>query len=276
MTDKPKVDHTTMPLFSHLVELRSRLLKAVIAIVLVFSCMFYFSQDLYSMLAEPLTRHLPEGSSMIATQVASPFLAPFKLTLVLSIFIAIPYLLYQMWSFVAPGLYEHEKKLAFPLVVLSSFLFYLGIAFAYFVVFPLIFGFFTGVVPEGVEVMTDITSYLDFVLKLFFAFGMAFEIPIAAILLIWTGAMTPKQLAEKRPYVIVGSFVIGMLLTPPDIISQSLLAIPMWLLFEMGLIFARVVKPKSRSAVDAEKAAEQEALTADGKPQIGQDISPDK
>ena len=185
---------------------------------------------------------LPEGTNMIATEVASPFLTPFKLSLVLSFFVAMPYILHQIWSFIAPGLYINEKRVAAPLLISSVVLFYTGISFAFYIVFPLVFGFFTSVAPEGVTVMTDINRYLDFVLKLFFAFGLAFEIPIATVLLIWTGATTPKSLATKRPYVIVGCFVIGMLLTPPDVISQILLALPMWLLFEIGLLVSKDAK----------------------------------
>ena len=195
----------------------------------MFICLFPFANEIYSFVSEPLRALLPEGASMIATEVASPFLTPFKLTLVAAVFLAIPYVLYQVWSFIAPGMYRHEKRLAIPLLVSSVLLFYAGAAFAYFVVFPLIFAFFTSVAPDGITIMTDINSYLDFVLKLFFAFGVAFEIPIAAVLMIWAGITTPEALAKKRPYIIVGCFIFGMLLTPPDIISQSLLAIPMWL-----------------------------------------------
>lgn len=227
------------PLISHLVELRSRLLRAFAAIVLVFLALVYFANDIYSILAEPLLRQLPEGTSMIATGVATPFLTPMKLTLIVAFFAAIPYVLYQVWAFIAPGLYKHEKRLIAPLVFSSALLFYAGAAFAYFVVFPLAFGFFTNMAPEGVTIATDIASYLDFVLGLFVAFGIAFEIPIATILLCWTGVTTPKDLAGKRPYVVVVVFIVGMLLTPPDVISQTLLAIPMWLLFEVGVFFAR-------------------------------------
>ena len=188
---------------------------------------------------------------MIATEVASPFLTPFKLTLVAAVFLAIPYVLFQVWSFIAPGMYRHEKRLAIPLLVSSVLLFYAGAAFAYFVVFPLIFAFFTSVGPEGITIMTDINSYLDFVLKLFFAFGIAFEIPIAAVLMIWAGITTPEALAKKRPYIIVGCFIFGMLLTPPDIISQSLLAIPMWLLFEIGVFFGRFMQRGNPNIEDA-------------------------
>jgi sec-independent protein translocase protein TatC len=182
---------------------------------------------------------------MIATEVASPFLTPFKLTLMAAVFLTIPYVLYQVWSFIAPGMYKHEKRLAIPLLVSSVLLFYAGASFAYFVVFPLIFLFFTSVGPEGITMMTDINSYLDFVLKLFFAFGLAFEIPIAAVLMIWTGITTPEALAKKRPYIIVGCFIFGMLLTPPDIISQALLAFPMWMLFEIGVFFGGFIKRKN-------------------------------
>lgn len=227
------------PLISHLVELRDRLLRGILAVLLVALCLFPFSNDLYHFLSQPLLEHLPATSSMIATEVASPFLTPFKLTLSTAIMLAVPYLLYQLWAFIAPGLYDHERKLVFPLLFASTVLFFLGIVFAYFVVFPLVFGFLTQAAPEGVAVMTDISSYLDFVLKLFFAFGLAFEVPIATMLLIWTGASTVESLKEKRPYIIVGAFVIGMLLTPPDVISQTLLALPIWLLFELGLLSAR-------------------------------------
>lgn len=223
-------------LIDHLVELRNRLLKAVLSALLVFLCLAYFAQDLYAMVSQPLLSVMPEGAQMIATDVASPFFAPFKLTLVLSFFIAIPYVLYQVWAFVAPGLYQNEKKLVAPLMLASTFLFYGGIAFSFFVIFPLAFPFFIGVAPEGVVISTDINSYLNFVLKLFFAFGVSFQIPIAIILLCWTGFTDADSLREKRPYVIVGVFVVGMLMTPPDPISQTLLALPMWLLFELGVM----------------------------------------
>jgi len=245
---EPESTDQPLPLVVHLTELRDRLLRALLAVLLVFICLFPFANDIYSFVSEPLRALLPAGTSMIATEVASPFLTPFKLTLVAAIFIAIPFVLYQVWSFIAPGMYRHEKRLAIPLLVSSIGLFYAGAAFAYFVVFPLIFAFFTSVGPEGVTIMTDINSYLDFVLKLFFAFGLAFEIPIAAVLLIWSGITTAQALARKRPYIIVGCFVLGMLLTPPDIISQSLLAVPMWLLFELGLYFGRLVKRPDTTA----------------------------
>ncbi len=229
------------PFLSHLFELRDRLMRIVLVVVLIFAGLFSFANDLYHLLATPLMAHLPEGSSMIATEVASPFLTPFKLALVASIFMAMPFILYQAWAFIAPGLYKHEKRLAFPLLFSSIVLFYVGMAFAFYVVFPLVFGFLTTAAPEGVAVMTDISKYLDFVLKLFFAFGIAFEVPIATILLVLAGVTTPDDLAAKRAYIIVAAFVVGMLLTPPDVISQTLLALPMWLLFEIGLFFSRLL-----------------------------------
>lgn len=231
-----------LPLVAHLTELRDRLLRSLLAVLIVFIGLFPFANDIYVFVSEPLRALLPEGSTMIATEVASPFLTPFKLTIMVALFLAIPYVLYQLWSFIAPGMYRHEKRLAVPLLVSSVILFYSGAAFAYFVVFPLIFAFFTSVGPEGITIMTDINRYLDFVLKLFFAFGLAFEIPIAAVLMIWAGITTPDDLAKKRPYIIVGCFVFGMLLTPPDVISQSLLAIPMWILFEFGVFFGRFIQ----------------------------------
>ncbi|MBN2887687.1 MAG: twin-arginine translocase subunit TatC [Chromatiaceae bacterium] len=229
------------PFVSHLIELRDRLLRMLVAVAVVVLALFPFANKLYLFVATPLMARLPEGNTMIATQVAAPFLTPFKLALVAAVFLAMPYLLYQLWAFVAPGLYRHEKRLAVPLLISSILLFYLGMLFAYFVVFPLIFSFLIGTTPEGVAMMTDISAYLDFVLTLFFAFGLAFEIPIATILLISLGLTTPDALASKRPYVIVGTFVVGMLLTPPDVISQTLLAIPMWLLFELGILFSRLL-----------------------------------
>ena len=231
-------------LIAHLIELRGRVLKAVVSVFVVFLCLVYFAQDLYHWLATPLLDTLPENAQMIATDVASPFFAPFKLTMVLSFFIAIPVVLYQIWGFVAPGLYKNEKRLVAPLLFSSTLLFYLGMAFAYYVVFPLAFSFFTSVAPEGVVINTDISSYLNFVLKIFFAFGLAFEIPVAVVLMCWTGVTTPDKLRAKRPYVIVGVFVLGMLLTPPDIISQTLLAIPMWILYEFGIVIGSIYTRK--------------------------------
>jgi len=237
MSSAVKQNHT---LFDHLLELRTRLLHAVLGVLVVFCSLIYFAQDIYQYVAKPLLAVMPEGTQMIATDVASPFFTPFKLTIVLSIFIAMPYILYQLWSFIAPGLYKHEKRLMAPLMLGSTLLFYGGIAFAYYVVFPVAFAFFSSVAPDGVTIATDISSYLDFVLKLFFAFGAAFEIPIVIILLCWTGVTTPASLRTKRPYIVVGAFVVGMLLTPPDIISQTMLALPMLLLFELGIIIASV------------------------------------
>ena len=241
-----------LPLVAHLKELRDRLLRAILAVLVVFIVLFPFANDIYAFVSQPLRAILPAGASMIATEVASPFLTPFKLTLFTAIFIAVPYLLYQVWSFIAPGMYRHEKRLAVPLLVSSIALFYAGAMFAYFVVFPLIFAFFTSVGPDDVAIMTDINRYLDFVLKLFFAFGVAFEIPIAAVIMIWAGITTPEDLAKKRPYIVVSCFVTGMLLTPPDIISQSLLALPMWLLFEIGIVCGRMLIRRRREQADAD------------------------
>jgi sec-independent protein translocase protein TatC len=232
----------------HLVELRSRLLKACLAVLVILVILLPFSRRLYATLAAPLTSVLPEGSSMIAIDVASPFLTPFKLALLLAVILAIPIVLYQLWAFVAPALYREEKRLARPLLYTSVFLFYAGCAFAYFVVFPLIFGFFTRVAPEGVTVMTDISKYLDFVITLFLAFGITFEVPIATIILVATGLTTIDKLKKIRAYVVVGAFALGMLLTPPDIISQTLLALPMWALFEVGLLMSWVLLPHRRTS----------------------------
>ncbi len=248
--DKIIEDSKAGSLMSHLVELRDRVVRMVLSILIIFLSLFYWANDIYSYLAEPLTRHLPEGSTMIAIDVASPFLTPFKLVLMLSVFLSMPVILYQFWAFVAPGLYQKEKRIAGPLLVSSIFLFYAGMAFAYYVVFPLVFGFFTSVGPEMVSISTDIGRYLDFVLALFFGFGLAFEIPIATIILVSVGVTTPKKLGEKRPYVIVAAFILGMFLTPPDVISQVLLAIPMWVLFEVGIIASSIIF-KDRLAEDA-------------------------
>ena len=240
-------------LMSHLVELRDRVVRMVLAVLVFFLGMFYWANDIYVYLAEPLTRHLPEGANMIAIDVASPFLTPFKLVLMLAVFLSMPVILYQCWSFVAPGLYANEKRIAGPLLVSSILLFYGGVAFAYYVVFPLVFGFFTSVGPEIINISTDIGRYLDFVLALFFGFGLAFEVPIATIILIAIGITTPQKLGEKRPFIIVGAFIIGMLLTPPDIISQVLLALPIWVLFEAGLIASKIIfKDREFEAADEE------------------------
>ncbi len=230
-------------LLSHLVELRARVLKMVVAVLLIFICLVPFADTIFSLVASPLMARLPEGTSMIATQVASPFLTPFKLALAAAVFLGMPFLLYQAWAFVAPGLYKHERRLVMPLMASSILLFYGGVAFAYYIVFPLMFAFFTTVAPTGVTVMTDIAAYLDFVLALFFAFGFAFEVPIATVLAVWAGFTTPEKLSKKRPYVLLGAFELGMLLTPPDVISQTLLAVPVYLLFEVGIVMARVMVP---------------------------------
>lgn len=243
-----------LPFVSHLLELRDRLLRMVLAVMVLFLGLIYFANDIYHFVAEPLIKVMPAGTGMIATEVLSPFLTPFKLTLVVSVFLAMPVILYQLWAFIAPGLYQHERKLALPLVASSIVLFYAGAAFAYFVVFKLVFAFLVQILPQGVSMMTDIRAYLDFVLRMFFAFGLAFEVPIATIILVWMGMTTPQQLAAKRPYIIVGAFVLGMLLTPPDVISQTMLALPMWLLFEIGVFFSRsfVRKPDQQDESDDE------------------------
>jgi sec-independent protein translocase protein TatC len=241
------------PFMSHLLELRDRLLRMVLAVLVLLLILFPFGNDIFTMLAQPVHDALPEGTSMLATKVLSPFLTPLKLAFVAAVFLAMPYLLYQLWGFIAPGLYAHEKRLAFPMLASSILLFYLGAAFAYFVVLPLLFPFLVGVVPQNVEVAPDIADFLDVAIKLFFAFGLAFEVPIATILLVMTGMTTPETLAQKRPYIIVGAFVVGMLLTPPDIISQTLLAVPVWLLFELGVFLSRLfVRRKAQREARAE------------------------
>ena len=254
MTTREPSEDREQTFLEHLVELRSRLLKASLAVLLVLVFLLPFSRKLYVMLAEPLTSRLPEGSNMIAIDVASPFLTPFKLSLLLALILSIPIVLYQVWAFVAPALYRHERRLARPLLYTSVLLFYAGCAFAYYVVFPLVFGFFTSVAPEGVTVMTDISKYLDFVITLFLAFGITFEVPIATIILVATGVTTVRQLTAMRGYVVVGAFALGMLLTPPDVISQTLLALPMWLLFETGLLMARLLLPNRQQAEDKDQA----------------------
>jgi sec-independent protein translocase protein TatC len=245
------------PFFSHLVELRNRLIRCIAVVLLVFSGLSFKANELYAYLAGPLTQHMPAGAQMIAIGVASPFFAPFKLALVVSAFVSMPFILYQVWAFIAPGLYQHERRFALPLLVASIVLFYCGMAFAYYLVFPIIFQFMILTTPPGVTMMTDISQYLDFVLALFFAFGISFEVPIATILLVATGIMTRQSIAEKRPYAIVLAFVIGMVLTPPDVVSQTLLAVPIWMLFELGLLFSRFFAP--RQAVAGEDAADADA-----------------
>lgn len=238
----------SQPLITHLIELRNRLLRALICVLIVFCLLVYWANDIYSLLASPLTERLPSGATMIATNVATPFFTPIKLTAVVAVFLSVPYILYQIWAFVAPALYKHEKRLIYPLLLSSTLLFYIGVAFAYYVVFPLVFSFLTATAPEGVQMATDISSYLDFVLTIFLAFGICFEVPVAIILLCWSGVTEADDLRKKRPYIIVAAFVIGMFLTPPDIFSQTLLAIPMVLLFEVGLIFSRFYKPKQEES----------------------------
>lgn len=254
MSSNNSEDHEEQPFISHLIELRNRVLRMVLFILVVFMPLAAYANEVYSYLAEPLLKHLPENSTMIAIDVASPFFTPFKLALVVSVFISVPYILSQFWAFVAPGLYQHEKRMVLPLLTASTFLFYLGVVFAYYVVFPLIFGFMTTAAPEGVAMMTDISKYLDFVLTLLFAFGVSFEVPIVTIILVWLGLTTPADLSEKRPYVIVGAFIIGMFLTPPDAISQTLLAVPIWILFELGLLFSRLFVKKPESQLSNEES----------------------
>ena len=243
-------DDATQPLIGHLVELRTRLLRCIICILFVLAGLLFFSNDIYHIVANPLISQLPKGSSMIATDIAAPFFTPIKLTAVISIFISIPYILYQVWGFIAPALYQHEKRLIMPLIISSTVLFYIGIAFAYFAVFPLAFYFFIHTAPVDVAINTDITKYLDFVMTLFIVFGFAFEVPVAIILLCWTGVTTPKNLRKKRPYIIVGVFAVAMFVTPPDVFSQILLAVPICLLFEIGTFFARFYQPRKKVIAD--------------------------
>ncbi len=250
-------------LVSHLVELRTRLIRAAIAVLAIFACLAPFSDKVFKIVADPLMSQMADLNGaggtqmqMIATQVASPFLVPFKTCMWVALFIAMPVVIYQVWAFVAPGLYKQEKRFAIPLVASSILLFYMGVLFAYSVVFPLMFTFFTAAAPEGVAVMTDINSYLDFVLAIFFAFGLAFEVPIATVMLVWSGLTTTKSLGQKRAYVFLGSFVFGMLLTPPDVISQTLLAVPVYLLYEVGILMAKLmVKKKAEAAADDDSDA---------------------
>lgn len=242
-------------LLSHLIELRTRLLRIALSVLVVFLAMLPWADDIFSMVSEPLREVLP-GGQMIATQVASPLLTPFKLTFFAALFLAMPVVLFQIWAFVAPGLYKKEKRFAMPLLASSIVLFYLGIAFAYFVVFPLMFGFFTAIAPEGVEVQTDISQFLDFITTIFFAFGLAFEVPIATVLVVWTGLTTPKKLGKARPYVFLGAFVLGMFLTPPDMISQTLLAIPVYLLYELGIMMSKIFVIREEEPEEETTAAE--------------------
>ena len=233
---------------SHLIEMRDRLLRAVVVVVVIFICLFPWAQDLYALLAKPLLAALPKGGQMIATEVTTPFFVPIKVTMMTAFLLALPWVFFQIWAFVAPGLYQHEKRLGVPLVIASVILFLLGMAFAYFLVFPVVFGFIVGVAPEGVAVMTDIGKYLDFVMTLFMAFGITFEVPVAVVLLVKMGMVSVAKLREIRPYVIVGAFIIGAIFTPPDVISQFMLAVPLWVLYELGIIVAALItKPKPES-----------------------------
>ena len=239
--------NTSDTFISHLIELRDRLLHIVAGIVLTFICLFPFANDIYSVLAHPLLQQLPQGGQMIATAVTTPFFVPMKVAMLSAFVISLPYTLYQVWAFVAPGLYQHEKRFAVPMIMLSTLLFLLGMAFAYFLVFPVVFGFITGTAPEGVAVMTDIGNYLDFVITLFLAFGIAFEVPVVVVVLVKLGFVQIATLKEVRSYVVVGAFVAGAILTPPDIISQFMLAVPLWLLYEAGILAAGFVTAKSES-----------------------------
>lgn len=253
MSDKKSTETgSDLTLIDHLIELRNRILKSIASVFILFLCLFYFANDIYTFVATPLLNVLPENMGMIAIDPTSPFFAPFKLTFYVSLFLAAPYILYQLWSFIAPGLYQNEKALAIPLFASSVILFYAGIAFAYYVLFGFVFAFFVSVAPEGVMVTPDIDSFLSFALTIFFAFGMAFEIPIAVFLLIWAGIVEPDDLSSKRPYVVVFCFIIGMLLTPPDPFTQSMLALPMWLLFEIGILFGRLIKKKQKAKEELE------------------------
>jgi sec-independent protein translocase protein TatC len=254
MTQPPASPEDTQETFlSHLIELRSRLLHSIVAVVIVLVALFPWAKDIYSLLARPLLKALPQGSTMIATDVTGTFLVPLKVTLMAAFVIALPYVLYQMWAFVAPGLYQHEKRLALPVIVSSVFFFALGMCFAYFIVFPIAFGFFAGYAPVGVQMMTDIDKYLSFVLTMFIAFGITFEVPVVVVVLVRLGVVELKKLQSIRGYVIVGAFVVGAIFTPPDVLSQCMLAVPLWLLYEFGLLVARFVSV-SKSETGAEQS----------------------
>jgi len=247
-------DDTQETFISHLIELRSRLLRSIVAVVVVLLCLFPFAKQIYAVLAAPLLKALPAGSTMIATDVTGTFLVPLKLTLMVAFLVALPYVLYQMWAFVAPGLYQHEKRLALPVIVSSVFFFAFGMAFAYLIVFPVAFGFFAGYAPVGVQMMTDIDKYLSFVLTMFIAFGITFEVPVVVVVLVHLGVVELKKLRSIRGYVIVGAFVVGAIFTPPDVLSQCMLAIPLWLLYELGLVVARFVSTEKRDGAAVEQA----------------------
>lgn len=234
--------------FSHLVELRDRLIRALVAVLAVFLCLVNWARDIYTLLALPMLQSLPEGGQMIATDVAGAFFVPIKVTMMVAFLIALPYVLYQAWAFVAPGLYSHEKKLALPLIVASVLLFFIGMGFAYFIVFPTVFVFINAFAPEGVAVMTDIDKYLSFVLSTFLAFGVTFEVPVIVIVLVRIGLVTVEKLKEIRPYMIVTAFVVGAIFTPPDVLSQFMLAVPMWLLYELGIVMAQMIGTSEQAA----------------------------
>lgn len=246
-------EHKEQPLITHLLELRDRLLKAIVGVLVVALPLMVYAKELYGWLAHPLLAMMPEGTTMIATEVASPFVTPMKFAALLGFIIAIPWVLFQVWAFVAPGLYKSERRLVFPLMASSTILFYCGVAFAYFLVMPAVFKFMVAIAPEGVSMMTDISKYLDFVLGMFLAFGFAFETPVALVLLVWTGFVTPAQLTKNREYVFVGAFVVGAIFTPPDILSQFMLAIPVYLLYELGIVAARVMVPGSRQVEEQQR-----------------------
>ena len=252
----PTPENTQETFISHLIELRSRLLRSIVAIVVVLVCLFPWAKDIYAALAAPLLKALPHGSTMIATDVTGTFLVPLKVTLMAAFLIALPYVLYQMWAFVAPGLYHHEKRLALPVIFSSVIFFALGMAFAYFIVFPIAFGFFAGYTPTGVQMMTDIDKYLSFVLTMFVAFGITFEVPVVVVVLVRLGVVSLEKLRSIRGYVIVGAFIVGAIFTPPDVLSQVMLAVPLWLLYELGLLVARFVAvSKAETGVEQREPA---------------------
>jgi len=244
---------------SHLIELRDRLLRSILAVAVVFLCLFPWAGDIYALLALPMLKALPQGGQMIATEVTTPFFVPMKVTMMAAIVIALPFILYQFWAFVAPGLYANEKRLVGPLIIASTFLFLCGMAFAYFLVFPVVFGFIIGIAPQGVAVMTDIGKYMDFVLTMFVAFGITFEVPVVVVLLVKTSVVSVAQLKEVRPYVIVGAFIIGAIFTPPDVVSQIMLAVPLWLLYELGIVVAGLVSKPAGAVEDYRPLTEPEA-----------------
>ncbi len=243
---------------SHLIELRDRLLRSILAVALVFLCLFPWAGDIYALIAKPMLKALPQGGQMIATEVTTPFFVPMKVTMMAAFVIALPFILYQLWAFVAPGLYANEKRLVGPLIIASTLLFLCGMAFAYFLVFPVVFGFIIGIAPQGVAVMTDIGKYLDFVLTMFVAFGITFEVPVAVVLLVKIGVVSVAQLKQVRPYAIVGAFIIGAIFTPPDVVSQIMLAVPLWLLYELGMVVAGFVSKPGTAVEDYRPLTEPE------------------